>query len=173
MLIKKWNWSVTDVVELDRKNEWKINPVVKERNSLIAEFKTSYRFLSNFVHRHVESKNLIRQADLNVLGRKIYAAFERKAGKVELVYRGITKQLFESHLSLHKFNSDNGTSFWVVFNGVVPISDVAITTPLKRSLNLVEFLCWFYFNKIINKKIIVGLYSNDTDLTDKEIKLLD
>ena len=172
MLIKKWNWSAMDVVELDQKNEWKINQVVKERNLLIAEFKTSYRFLSNFVHRHVESKNLIRQADLNVLGRKIYAAFERKAGKVELVYRGITKQLFESHLSLHKFNSDNGTSFWVAFNGVVPLGDVAITAPLKRSLNLVELLCWCYFNKIINKKTIVGLYSNDTDLTDKEIRLL-
>jgi len=170
-LIKRWGWSVMDVAGLDQQNEWKINQVVTERNALIAEFKTSYRFLSNFTHRHVESKNLIRQADLNVLGRKIYAAFERKAGKIDLVYRGITKQLFESHLSLHKFNSENGTSFWVAFNGVVPVSDVAITAPLKRSLSLVELLCWCYFNKIINQKTIVGLYSNDTDLTDKEIKL--
>ena len=58
------------------------------------------------------------------------------------------------------------------FNGVVPVSDVAITAPLKRSLNLAELLCWCYFNKIINQKTIVGLYSNDTDLTEKEIKLL-
>ena len=171
-LIKRWGWSAMDVAGLDQQNEWKINQVVTERNALIAEFKISYRFLSNFTHRHVESKNLIRQADLNVLGRKIYAAFERKAGKVDLVYRGITKQLFESHLSLHKFNSENGTSFWVAFNGVVPVSDVAITVPLKRSLSLVELLCWCYFNKIINQKTIVGLYSNDTDLTEKEIKLL-
>ena len=171
-LIKRWGWSVTDVVALDQKNKWKINQVVKERNSLIAEFKISYRFLSNFAHRHVESKNLIRQADLNVLGRKIYAAFERKAGKIELVYRGITKQLFESHLSLHKLKSDNGTSFWVVFNGVVPVNEVVSTAPLKRSLNLVELLCWCYFNKIINQKTIVGLYSTDTDLTEKEIRLL-
>ena len=130
-LIKRWGWSVTDVVVLDQKNKWKINQVVKERNSLIAEFKISYRFLSSFAHRHVESKNLIRQSDLNVLGRKIYAAFERKAGKIELVYRGITKQLFESHLSLHKLKSDNGTSFWVVFNGVVPANEVVSTAPLN------------------------------------------
>ena len=43
---------------------------------------------------------------------------------------------------------------------------------LKRSLTLVELLCWCYFNKIINQKTIVGLYSNDTDLTDKEIRSL-
>ncbi len=172
ILIKRWGWNTTDVEVLDKKNEWKINQVVKERNSLIAEFKISYRFLSNFAHRHVESTNLIRQADLNVLGRKIYAAFERKAGKVELVYRGITTQLFESHLSLHKLYSENGTAFWVAFNGVVPVKEIAITEPLKRSLTLVELLCWCYFNKIINQKTIVGLYSNDTDLTDKEIKLL-
>jgi len=172
ILIKRWGWSEMDIAVLDQKNEWKINQVVIERNSLISEFKNSYRFLSSFARGHVESKNLIRQSDLNVLGRKIYAAFERKAGKVELVYRGITNQLFESHLSLHKLYSDNGTSFWVAFNGVVPASDIAITTPLKRSLSLVELLCWCYFNKIIDQKTIVGLYSNDTDLTEKEVKLL-
>ncbi len=172
ILFKRWGWNEFDVDLLDKKNEWKISQVVHERNALIAEFKISYRFLSNFAHRHVESKNLIRQADLNVLGRKIYAAFERKAGKVELVYRGITHQLFESHLSLHKLYSENGTFFWVAFNGVVPAKDIAITIPLKRSLSLVELLCWCYFNKIINQKTIVGLYSKDTDLTDKEIKQL-
>ncbi len=172
ILIKRWGWSKTEIVVLDQKEKWKITQVVKERNSLISEFKISYRFLSNFAHQHVESKNLIRQADLNVLGRKIYAAFERKAGKVELVYRGITNQLFESHISLHKLNSDNGTSFWVAFNGVVPGKEIAITAPLKRSLTLVELLCWCYFNRIINQKTIIGLYSNDTDLTEKEIKLL-
>jgi len=171
-LIKRWGWNTTDIEVLDKKDNWTINQVVSERNSLIAEFKISYRFLSNFAHRHVENKNLIRQSDLNILGRKIYAAFERKAGKVDLVYRGITSQLFESHLSLHKLHSDSGTSFWVAFDGVVPASDVAITAPLKRSLSLVELLCWCYFNKIINQKTIVGLYSNDTDLTDKEIRSL-
>ena len=172
ILIKRWGWSQMDVAMLDKKSGWKINQVIHERNSLIAEFKISYRFLSDFARQHVKSKNLIRQADLNVLGRKIYAAFERKAGKIELVYRGITHQLFESHISLHKLNSDSGTSFWVAFNGVVPRNDIAVTTPLKRSLSLVELLCWCYFNKIINQKTIVGLYSNDSDLTDKEIKQL-
>lgn len=171
-LIRRWNWKAIDIIELDQREKWKITQVIQERNSLISEFKTSYRFLSNFAHRHVESKNLIRQADLNVLGRKIYAAFERKAGKIELVYKGITKQLFESHLSLHKFNSDNRASFWVAFEGVVPLGNVATTSPLKRSLNLVELLCWCYFNKIINKKTIIGLYTTDTGLSEKEIRLL-
>ncbi len=172
ILCKRWSWNANDIELLDKKNKWKINQVVHERNALIAEFKISYRFLSSFAHRHVESQNLIRQADLNVLGRKIYAAFERKAGKVELVYRGITDQLFESHISLHKLYSESGTYFWVAFNGVVPAKDIAITTPLKRSLSLVELLCWCFFNKIINQKTIVGLYSQDTDLTNKEISLL-
>ena len=172
ILIKRWGWTLSDVSVLDKKSEWKINQVIKERNALISEFKISYRFLSDFAHRHVESKNLIRQEDLNVLGRKIYAAFERKAGKVDLVYRGITNQLFESHLSLHKLYSESGTSFWVAFSGVVSRNNIAVTAPLRRSLSLVDLLCWCYFNKIINQKTVVGLYSNDTDLTDKEIKLL-
>ena len=172
ILLKRWGLSKTDIIMLDQRNAWKIKQVVKERNLLISEFKMSYRFLSDFAHKHVESKNLIRQSDLNVLGRKIYAAFERKAGKIELVYRGITNQLFESHLSLHKLRSSEGQSFWVAFNGVVPKKDIAITEPLKRAFSIVELLCWCYFNKIINTRTIVGLYSNDSDLSDKEINLL-
>ncbi|MFK5915275.1 MAG: class I adenylate cyclase [Woeseiaceae bacterium] len=169
-LINKWGWLQRDVVTLDERSHWNINQVVTERNSLIAEFKISYRFLSDFAHRHVESKNLIRQSDLNVLGRKIYAAFERKSGKIELIYRGITDDLFVTHISLHRLSSDNGTGYWVAFNGVVPSNDVATTAPLKRTLSLVELLCWCYFNKIVHKNTIVGLYSNNTDLTNKEIK---
>lgn len=169
-LAKKWRWNYAELVRLDLRGQWKIKQVMQERNALIAEFKNSYRFLSNFARQQGERTNLIRQSDLNVLGRKLYAAFERKAGKVDLVYQGITKQLHESHISLHKFIADDDKPYWVVFSGVVAEKDASVTEPLKRSFSLVELVCWCYFNRVINKNTVIGIYNNDSDLTNKEIK---
>lgn len=168
-MIEEWGWGIIDLVLLDEREQWKINQVVSERSLIISEFKISYRFLSDFSYKHVKDKNLISQKDLNILGRKIYSAFERKPGKIELVYRGIANQLFESHLSLHKLSSDQGISFWVVYAGVVSKEELVSATPLKRFVGLMELLCWCCFNKIINKNTIVNLYENDSDLTAKEI----
>jgi adenylate cyclase class 1 len=171
-LIKEWGWSISDVAVIDERDKWKINQVVKERNLIINEFKSSYRFLSDFSYQHVKDESFICEADLNVLGRKIYSAFERKPGKIELLYRGISNQLFESHLSLHKLYSDKKIGFWVVFPGIVSKNKIESTEPLKRSLNLVELLSWCYFNKIMNKKTIVSLYEDNSGYSNKEIELL-
>jgi len=168
-MIEDWGWSITDLILLDQRNEWKINQVASERSLIISEFKISYRFLSDFSYKHVKDKNLISQKDQNILGRKIYSAFERKPGKIELVYRGIANNLYESHLSLHKLSSDEGVKYWVVYAGVVAKEDLVSAKPLKRFISLMELLCWCYFNKIMNKNTIVGLYENDSDLTAKEI----
>jgi len=171
-IIKGWGWNLSDIVLIDERNKWKLEQVVNERNLLVHEFKNSYQFLSDFSSEHVEDKTLIRQTDLNILGRKIYAAFERKPGKIELLYRGISNQLFESHISLHKLYSDKNIGFWVAFHGSVSKEDIATASPLKRSVNLVELLCWCYFNKIVNKKTVIGLYEHDSDFSKKEIELL-
>ena len=168
-MISEWGWSIADLCLLDERHKWKINQVIKERKLIVAEFKKSYRFLSEFSYNYVKEKNLICQSDLNLLGRKIYSAFERKPGKIELVYRGIAKQLFESHLSIHKLYSDEGISFWVVFAGVVTKEDISRTSALKRSVSLTELLCWCFFNKMINKQTVINLYENNTSLSVKEI----
>jgi len=171
-IINSWGWNISDIVLIDERNKWKLEQVVNERKLLVNEFKNSYQFLSDFSSEHVEDKTLICQADLNILGRKIYAAFERKPGKIELLYRGISNQLFESHISLHKLYSDKNIGFWVAYHGSVAKKDIATASPLKRSVNLVELLCWCYFNKIVNQKTVIGLYEHDSDFSKKEIELL-
>ena len=110
---------------LDSKEKWKITRVIEERNALMNELTHSYRFLSSFARRYSES-NLIDPKELNLLGRKLYAAFERKAGKVDIIYRGITHDLNETHLTIHQTQAADGTSFWGVFSGIVKEDEVCI-----------------------------------------------
>lgn len=164
-----WGWSTSKLFMLDSKDNWKIQRVMEERNALIHELTHSYRFLSEFARTHSDT-NLINARDLNLLGRKLYAAFERKAGKVEIIYRGITRNLYETHLSLHRLRGEDNREFWVVFSGVVNEEDVGISSPLRRSYNLVELLAWCYFNKVVTSNTMIAIYHYGYDLSDKEVK---
>jgi adenylate cyclase class 1 len=74
--------------------------VLEERHVLVNELTRSYRALSQF-GREQNSDLTINSADLNLLGRKLYVAFERKAGKVEMINPGVSKDLSEERLSVH------------------------------------------------------------------------
>ena len=67
---------------LDSRSQWKVRQVSNERRALVNELTYSYRFLTQFA-RTEKTVSLINKRDLNVLGRRLYAAFERKADKVE------------------------------------------------------------------------------------------
>jgi adenylate cyclase class 1 len=106
-----------------------------------------------------------------VLGRKLYAAFERKAGKIEIIYRGITHSLYESHLSIHRLTS-NRREFWVAFGGIVNEKEVAQARPLKRAYSLIELIAWCYFNKMLTHTTVTALYTYGNALSDREYQHL-
>jgi len=170
-LTHAWRWSNSQLYLLDSKENWKITRVIEERNALMNELTHSYRFLSTFARKYSES-NLIDPKELNLLGRKLYAAFERKAGKVDIIYRGITHDLNETHLTIHQTQATDGTSFWGVFSGIVNQDEVNLYPPLKRAYSLMELLAWCYFNKIITPNTTTAIYAEDSHITEKEIKSL-
>ncbi len=169
--VNDWGWHHSQLVRLDRRDQWQLKAVLEERRILVQEFTNTYRFLSRFVRDNADSI-AIQPDDLNVLGRKLYAVFERKAGKIELVCKGITPDLYETHVSIHELRSEDAQPYWMVFSGVVPIEEVSMVTPLKRGYSLIEVLAWCYFNKIINPRTVLGLYSQNSDLSEKELQLV-
>ncbi|MFO8025086.1 class I adenylate cyclase [Thiohalophilus sp.] len=169
-LVEQWGWPHGKVLRLDRRDEWKLDSVMDERKQIIREFTTTYRFLSEFTRQQGNTTNLIRADDVHILGRKLYAAFERKAGKIEIMYRGITPDMYASHLSFHRLFSEEGDEYWMVFNGVVPASELAVTRPLRRAYSLLELIAWCYFNRILHANTLMGIYTDDTDLTEKELQ---
>lgn len=167
--IQAWGWPNGKLVLLDSRDEWNVNHVIEERAILIEEFTRGYQFLSDFARDTSIDSNLIKQSDLNVLGRKLYAAFERKAGKIDIIHQGITKDLYESHLSIHQFFGDDNTESWMIFSGIVDEKDIAARSPIKRTYDLMELITWCYFNKLLNKNTIIALYTDKSDLSEREI----
>lgn len=167
-LAQSWGWGAVYLEMLDARASWKINRVLRERQILVSELTHSYRLLSNFAREHA-GLMLINQKDITVLGRKLYAAFERKAGKVEMINRGISDDLWEARVSFHQLVSRDNQETWALFRGMVTTAELAHSTPLKRGRSVCELVAWSYFNGLVDERTALALYVQRGELTTREL----
>jgi len=171
-LAERWGWNTTQLSILDSRNSWKINRVLKERKILVDELTNSYMFLSDFARRTARLTH-ISQRDLTVLGRKLYASFERKAGKVEIVNRGIAPDLIETHLALQEIAGADGQDTWVLSHG----ADLSLTpnksdAVLKRGARPLGLIAWLHFNKLMSSQTVLTVRAQHSELDVKEFRAI-
>lgn len=167
-LINEWGWSDAHLLMLDSRSSWKIHRVVEERQGLVEVLTQSYSALSDFARR--QSNHFpIDPAELNLLGRRLYAAFERKAGKIDIINPGISEDLMEERLSLHQARGTEAG--WVLFRGDVRSGETQGERPLKRTHSLIEILAWCHFNRLIHPfASMVSLHPDDCDVSSWELR---
>lgn len=170
-LIHRWGWQLADLRLMDARGDWKVHRVAEERRIMFDALSTSYRFLSDFARRYA-GLSLISQRDLTVLGRKLYAAFERKAGKVELLNRGINSQLHEPAITIQEVLDEQQQTTWVLFRGALASDEIHVNAPIKRSRSIIELIAWCYFNGVVDRYTVVALHTQITQLDAGDIKAL-
>ncbi len=169
--IRAWGWSKGDLTLADARDGWKVGRVVEERRTLFEALAASYRFLSDFARRYA-GVAMISQRDLTILGRKLYSAYERKAGKIELLNRGIASNLRETHLTIHEAMDENRQPIWLLYAGVVQPDRARRETPLKRVRSIVELIAWSYFNDILDDRSAVAVYQRGSGFSTKDFNTL-
>jgi adenylate cyclase class 1 len=168
-----WGWQHRQLAMLDSRSQWKVRQVSAERRVLVNELTYSYRFLSQFA-RTQQATSSLNSRDLGVLGRRLYAAFERKAGKIEFINPGIAPDLAEDNLTL-VFNANgdgNDESQWALYNGSIGAQEWRDFAPLKRARELIELLAWCHRNGVIDSSTRIALHPGDSDLTEFELSNL-
>lgn len=167
-LINEWGWTDAHLLMLDSRPTWKIHRVLEERQALVEALTQSYRALSNFARKQADS-HAIDPAELNLLGRRLYAAFERKAGKIDLINPGISEDLVEERLSLHQVRGlEPG---WVLYRGDVRSGDTQGQRALKRAHSLIEILAWCHFNRLLHPfSSMISLHPDDCDVNNWELR---
>ena len=172
-LTASWQWHERQLALLDSRSQWKVRQVVGERRALVNELTFSYRFLSQFA-RLSEAGSSLSSRDLGVLGRRLYAAFERKAGKVEYINPGIAPDIAEDSLTLVHMpaQDDNQDSQWALFSGNLHAQEWPDYAPLKRSRELIELLAWCQRNAVIDAGTRLTIHPGDSDLGDYELNNL-
>ena len=167
-LLNAWGWEQEYLEVMDDRSGWKIRQVLKERGVLVKELTYTYHFLSDFARQHAELA-AINQQDLNALGRKLYAAFERKAGKVEVVNRGISLNVWESSLALYQIRQKGDGGGWALLSPEEN-EDSSKMTALKRGRHVIEVIAWAYFNGLMNASTVIKVISNDSQLVAQEVE---
>jgi adenylate cyclase class 1 len=171
-MMADWKWPTEHLQLLDARKKWKVSQVMSERKLLVDELNFSYRFLWRFARENNFSAS-INEQDMNLLGRKLYAAFERKSGKLELINPSIAQSLTEEHLSLFREMADphtNKKSTWSLFAGMLRPEQREGRQAIRRSRSVVDLLAWCYFNKILDQNTRFSLHVGDTNLSDAEIR---
>ena len=169
-LAREWGWDERQLAWLDSRPVWKAEQAVHERRALVHELNYSYRFLSQFA-RDEQAAGLTNKRDLNVLGRRLYAAFERKAGKVDHINPGIAPNLAQDLLTLvHSPNKkEPGEFHWGVYRGNLAVHEWEHTPVIKRSPALLELLAWCHRNGVIDNSTRLALNPGTTDVSEYEL----
>ncbi|MBT8428762.1 MAG: class I adenylate cyclase, partial [Gammaproteobacteria bacterium] len=140
-----WGWSNAEILLLDTRPQWKLERVVEERNALVSELSRSYRLLTDFA-REQDAVADLDTRDLALLGRKLYAALDKRPGKIDRVNPGISRDLSERTLWLRRQNDQPVR--WQLF--LQPPEELP-QTPVKTSISLVEILAWLHINGICKR----------------------
>lgn len=168
-LIEAWGWDQQTLAHLDNRGEWKVPSAIRERRVLIKALGRSYAALSKFAKQHSRDQR-ITQTDLNVLGRKLYAAFERKPSKIDIVTRGICPNAVETEMTLIATYKQGSDVMWSLFRGAVLPDQARETKPLVRAGAPAELLAWCHFNHIIDKKTNWRIFDIKQSLTAIDVR---
>jgi adenylate cyclase, class 1 len=168
-LAREWHWGPRQLQQMDERQRWRVREVSRERQQLVNELTHSYRFLSRF-GRSQGVINQVNSRDLSLLGRRLYAAFERKAGKVEVVNPGIVPDLSEPLLTLaRKATGEAGQAGWTLYRGTLTQTELGDHAPLKRAPELMELLAWAHRNGLIDGATRFALHPGDSALSEYEL----
>ena len=169
--VAEWAWSKSELRHLDARFDWKVTDVLEERQELLAELTNAYRFLTNYARANAIGSS-ISQRDMSFLGRKLYAVFQRKAGKVERINLGIAPSMWEESLALHhassqEFQTDRNA--WLLYRNLASPSEAAFTQPLKKSSSLIELMAWLYFNGIITRASRLSVVPGESKIEMRDV----
>jgi len=167
-LVDQWGWSDSYIAELDSRSLWKLEQVQKERNILVRELTNSFRILMNFARNHAATGG-IDPRELNLLGRKLYAALERRPGKIDFINPGISRDLSEQQLCI-AYEIKRDQIRWQLHRTEPDYKRGA--EALKSTPNLLELLAWCHCNGIINRHVQLVLAPADCPVSVNEVRQL-
>ncbi len=192
-LVDRWGWSQSLLNRLDQQSRWPIAHIQAEQNRLTRELTHSYRLLSSLLREseptHEDGADpQLDTRDLTLLGRQLYAAFERKAHKLNRLQFGIVKSLVQPVVTLSFDARASTKSAWSAHSGLysraaqeaIGNSDDNVdgalldnqATIIRRAGNPVELIGWCVLNKVVDATTRLHVDSESQDLTEYEVRQL-
>lgn len=153
-MTKVWGWDSDYLSHLDNHTRWSLNDVLEERRLIINELNHSYHLIMDFFRTQKIPMHASNR-ELNVLGRKLHAAFSRRAGKIEWVNPLSSKNISEAVLVIKK---QREPTLWSAF-------DIQGNTIAKKTTP-VELITWLHCNQVMIPASRLCFFDDDTYSND-------
>jgi len=172
-LVKEWGWSPQQLARLDARPHWKVDEVITERNAVVKALTHAYKLITRFGGEQANA-NRVSERDMIILGRKLFAAFEHKAGKIEIVNHGVDNDLAERQLTMVRSQETEGVDTWSLHRGMpfASQSTAGEVPPIRLAATLIELLVWCYFNGVLARDTRVHIADPDIKVTNRDIDAL-
>jgi len=168
-MTRAWGWGPARLAELDARRRWELVQAIEAQKPINRELNHAYQSVSRFASEHANQMTL-KNDELALLGRRLYAALERKPGKVELLSSDGYDEIAEQDFSLYRGRLAEAGG-WMLYPGRVGAELLDRVQPLKRAHSLIEILAWLIGNGFYRRKTQrLGLEPGDTELTPGELK---
>ena len=167
-MMLEWGWDNSNFSLLDMQNKWRIDDINHHRTNLVNTLTKSYQFLSDFARKNADVYK-VNQTELNVLGRKLYAAFEKKNHKIELINQS-SDELYEPEITIQQtVNSDNQI-IWNLYRGKINQHELKNYKALKKAKDILDLLVWCHINRVASQHSAILLHSSNHGISTREIK---
>ncbi len=171
-LTQEWGWSHEHLLLLDGRPTWKAQHVMAERKTVVGELTNSYRFLMDFA-RKGGMDAAINAEELTVLGRKLYAAFERKAGKIDWINPGISLDISEENLTIvYREREAEQGNVWTAYTQAIMDTPYRPNLAIKQCRNLFELLVWCHCNEVLSQGTKLEVVGRTSSISNIQLRQL-
>jgi adenylate cyclase class 1 len=159
-IVQQWSWKKEHIQLLDKKSSWNALQVIDEKQIIINELLSGYKFLTHFFREHGTANDINQNKEINLLGRKLFSAFERRSGKIENINPNISKNISASHLTFKIKEQPAKTDQWSVYCQTKN-DELTAENQLFTCSSLIELICWTYCNKIYTEQTHAAILHKD------------
>lgn len=171
-LTDSWDWTPGTLFDLDNRDSWGIEQALAARHEVMREFTRSYRKMARFAQK-LGSSQLLSRSDMQILGRKLQANFDRKPGKIDVLNQGMAPNVSQQKVTLHQVPTrQRGQYLWAAYVDLPAAQPKHYPPPLKHGRGFLEVLLWSHLNGLLTGHLHVPVYTRRSHLTDFEVKEL-
>ena len=166
-IVEQWNWKEEKIARLDNRARWKIDRVMEERNAVVRALTHAYKLITRFAREHGRPSR-VSERDLTILGRKLFAAYEHKAGKIEIVNYGQDHDLSEEQVAFSRDLGADGSEVWRL-KRTGPNPELT-PEPLQQAPHVTELLAWCHFNRVVGEQTRIAVQSGSGELSTRDLQ---
>lgn len=167
-LIQNWGWENAKLALLDTRRRRLLLSMIDERKEIVRGLRACYQAIRQFAGEHARSTSYEDQ-EVVLIGRMLFAALEKKPGKVDIFAVDSDKGVEENEFSLHEIRLSDQAYAWCLYLGRVRAMEARRHEPIKKANSLIEILAWMAANGIYDSRTFFVIETIRGSLPNQEL----